>query len=419
MNTQTYICLILKYFGDLERKVQKGEISVELKKRGKFEDISTSLKILFAFVLSKLTLNRSTKKIVLIGGNLGEKYEDNASVFHRYLMKDYKGELDIHWMYDSSTTYARKLNIPNAVKLGTLKNYLLFFLADHTIHGHSLSFDIAPSIDKYIFLNHKTTMTHISHGIEGFKKILIQDEDIPLLSRCNYFNCVSEYEKDIKLKEWGIPEEKLLVTGMARFDNYEPDSPASRVENILIMFTWREWLFDISEDDFLKSDYFKRTIEVLSDNHLQDLFNKQQIKVKVVLHPFMKKFEQYFTEIQNKTAQISFYSFDEISIGEEIGQTDMLLTDYSSIAWDFLYMNKPIIFFTFDQTEYLKMRGSYIDLDKDIFGYKANTTEEVKKYMDLILLDGHTSNPFFKEASRYLDYFDKKNCERLATQLFK
>lgn len=206
---------------------------------------------------------------------------------------------------------------------------------------------------------------------------------------------------------------------MARFDNYEHDSPPSRVENILIMFTWREWLFDLSEDDFLKSDYFQRTMEVLSDNHLQNLFKNSQVKVKVVLHPFMKKFEQYFTEMKKKTVNISFYSFDEISIGKEVEQADMLLTDYSSIAWDFLYMNKLIIFYTFDQIEYLNMRGSYIDLDKDMFGYKANTTEEVKKYMDLILLDGYCSNPFFEKASRFLDYFDQKSCERLAIQLFK
>lgn len=392
---------------------------MELKKRERFENISTFLKVVFAFGLSKFIRKKSNRKIVLVGGNLGEKYEDNASVFHRYLVENYQKELDIYWMYDSSTTYVRKLNIPNAVKLGTLKNYLLFFRADHTIHGHSLSFDIAPSIDKYIFFNRKTIMTHISHGIEGFKKILIQEEDIPLLSRCNYFNCVSEYEKGIKLKQWGIPEEKLLVTGMARFDNYEYNSPASRVENVLIMFTWREWLFDLSEEDFLNSDYFKKTVEVLSDNHLLTLFENRQVKVKVVLHPFMKKFEQYFTKMQTTATNIKFYSFDEISIGNEMKEADMLLTDYSSIAWDFLYMNKPIIFFTFDQKEYLNMRGSYIDLDKDLFGYKADTTEEVKKYMDLILIDGHSTNPYFKEGIRFLDYFDQRSCERLASQLFK
>ena len=75
----------------------------------------------------------------------------------------------------------------------------------------------------------------------------------------------------------------------------------------------------------LSSDYFKKTVEVLSDNHLLALFENRQVKVKVVLHPFMKKFEQYFTKMQTTATNIKFYSFDEISIGNEMKEADMLL----------------------------------------------------------------------------------------------
>jgi len=68
---------------------------MEFKKKERFENISTFLKVVFAFGLSKFIRKKSNRKIVLVGGNLGEKYEDNASVFHRYLVENYQKELDI------------------------------------------------------------------------------------------------------------------------------------------------------------------------------------------------------------------------------------------------------------------------------------------------------------------------------------
>ncbi|MDI2588280.1 CDP-glycerol glycerophosphotransferase family protein [Psychrobacillus sp. NEAU-3TGS] len=392
---------------------------MELKTKGTFDPLIVFVKVLGAFLLSKLSFGKQTKSIVLVGGNLGEKYEDNASVFHRYLIEHHREEMDIYWMYDPKTTYIKEQRIPNAVALGSFRNYLLFFKANYSIHGHSIAYDIAPSIDKYIFLNKKTIMIHISHGIECFKKILIQKEDVPLLARCNFFNCASQYEKNIKLHEWGIPEEKLIVTGMARFDRFGPNRPSKKVKHILVMFTWRETLFDLSEEEFLASNYFQSTLKIFQDKRMEALISFGQLHLKVMLHPFMKKFEHLFRNIDISGGEVKFYSFDEISIGDEIIEADMLLTDYSSISWDFLYMNKPIIFFTFDQEEFLKMRGSYLDLDKDLYGYKANTIDEVIEFMSHITERNHTENPFYTIASNYIDYFDRNNCKRLAVEIFR
>lgn len=42
---------------------------------------------------------------------------------------------------------------------------------------------------------------------------------------------------------------------------------------------------------------------------------------------------------------------------------DLLITDYSSIFFDFALLNKPIILLNYDEDEYKKERGFYIDLD--------------------------------------------------------
>ncbi|WP_438313054.1 CDP-glycerol glycerophosphotransferase family protein [Sporosarcina sp. FA9] len=387
---------------------------MELKKKSKFESIKLFFKITAAYVISKLIVKKPEKEIVLIGGNLGEKYEDNASVFHRYLTDHYSNQLEVYWMFDPETTYVQEQGISNGVALGSFRNYLLFFRAAYTIHGHSIIYDIAPAIDKYIFLNRNTIMIHISHGIECFKKILIQKEDVPLLKRCDYFNCASQYEKEIKLNEWGIPKHKLIVTGMARFDCLPADRSADVVKKVLVMLTWREWLFDLSDEEFLESDYFRNTIQLVNDGRMMNLASTYKLQLKVILHPFMKKFEHHFNDLETTGGRVEFYTHDEVSIGQKVIESDMLLTDYSSISWDFLYMNKPIIFFTFDQAEFLEKRGSYLNMETELYGYKANTIDEVVGWMEEIIVHEKATNPYYNTASKYIDFFDQKNCERLA-----
>ncbi|MGG0642516.1 CDP-glycerol glycerophosphotransferase family protein [Sporosarcina gallistercoris] len=391
---------------------------MELKRKKPFQKLTVWIKVSLAYLAVKLLPQKPSLPIILVGGNLGEKYEDNASAFHEYLMKNFQEDYRIHWMYDPETSYVQEKGIEHAVPLGSFKNYLLFFRAAYTVHGHSLMYDIAPGIDKFIFWNKKTMMIHISHGIECFKKILINTEDVPLLERCDVFNCASQYEKSIKKEEWGMPEEKLAVTGMARFDRLPYNHPVTEVKTILVMMTWRETLFGLSEAEFLESEYFQATEKLLNHGVLNRLVTEHDVTLKVVLHPFMKPFESYFTSFGSSHQHIEFQTYDEISIQEEILHTDMLITDYSSIFWDFVYMNRPVIFYTFDQESFLKMRGSYLDLDEDLLGWKANTAEEVIDSLIRILEQGQTENPRFNELSSYIDYTDGKNCERLANYIF-
>ncbi|PID20841.1 CDP-glycerol--glycerophosphate glycerophosphotransferase [Sporosarcina sp. P3] len=391
---------------------------MRLKQDGVWKTGWIYVKILLAYITVKLFYRKDSKTILLVGGNLGEKYEDNAAVFHRYATDHFSDQMEIYWMYDPQYDYVKNHQIPKAVPLGSFRNYLLFFRASYSVHGHSIIYDLAPGMDKFIFLNKKTVMLHISHGIECFKKILIQKEDVPLLERCNYFNCASEYEYDIKRNEWGIPDDKLVITGMARFDRLTPDHPSSEMKRLLLMFTWREWLFDLTEEEFLDSTYFLSTVGLLKSEKFQMIIQDEKLEVRVILHPFMKRYEKYFRENGIINERITFFSFDEILIMEELRDADMLITDYSSICWDFLYMNKPIIFYTFDQQEFLANRGSYLNLDTDLFGYKARNKEEVVYYLDTLIKEKRFGNPFFNKASAYIDYFDDHNCERLATALF-
>ena len=392
-------------------------MSVELKEKGRWDPLKVFLKVSAAYLLSFFTKKKSGKKIALVGGNLGEKYEDNAAVYHKYLLNNHKEQVTAYWMYDPKTSYAKNQKIENAVPLGSFKNYLLFFQADYTFHGHSLLYDIVPSANKFLFLNRKTVITHVSHGIEGFKKILIQKEDVPLLKRTDYFNCASQYEYELKLNKWKIPEKKLIITGFPRFDRYPPNQPPKEVKNILMMMTWREWLFDLTKEEFIDSPYFKNTTGLLKHQGIQQLLTDHNLHLNIALHPFMKKFENYFTGLTDNEHGIKFLDFNQETIEYSIDHNDMLLTDITSVSWDFLYLNKPIIFYMFDQQEYLEKRGTYLNLDSDLYGYKADSIDHVYEYLKKIIEEKITYNEWYPKASDYIDYFDQDNCKRLTQRV--
>ena len=392
-------------------------MSVELKEKGRWDPLMVFAKVSAAYLLSFFMKKKNGKKIALVGGNLGEKYEDNAAVYHKYLLNNHKDQVTAYWMYDPKTSYAQKQKIENAVPLGSFKNYLLFFRADYTFHGHSLLYDIVPAADKFLFLNRKTIITHVSHGIEGFKKILIQKEDIPLLKRTDYFNCASQYEYELKLNKWKIPEQKLIITGFPRFDRYPPNQPSKEVKNILMMMTWREWLFDLTKEEFIDSVYFKSTVGLLEHEGIQKLISDHNLNLNIALHPFMKKFEKYFIGLTDNEHGIRFLDFNQETIEYSIDHNDMLLTDITSVSWDFLYLDKPIIFYMFDQQEYLEKRGTYLNMDTDLYGYKANSIDHVYEYLKKIIEEKITYNVCYSKATDYIDYFDQDNCKRLTQRV--
>lgn len=94
----------------------------------------------------------------------------------------------------------------------------------------------------------------------------------------------------------------------------------------------------------------------------------------------------------------------------------MLLTDYTSVSWDFLYQNKPIIFYMFDQEILEEKRGTYLNLDEDLYGYKAVNSDEVIHLLERIVTEDNT-NLWYEKAEYYFDYFDQENCRRLADKV--
>ena len=78
--------------------------------------------------------------------------------------------------------------------------------------------------------------------------------------------------------------------------------------------------------------------------------------------------------ISNKFKDIKLdnflFSFDEnVDINELYVMSDLLITDYSSVFFDYAILNRPILFYMYDLEEYRdELRGFYLDINKELPG---------------------------------------------------
>ena len=72
------------------------------------------------------------------------------------------------------------------------------------------------------------------------------------------------------------------------------------------------------------------------------------------------------------------YDFSDVrEVNDLLFGADMLITDYSSVIFDYALLNKPVIYFAYDLEEYEGTRGLYFPFSDYVYGDIARTTDEL------------------------------------------
>jgi len=97
----------------------------------------------------------------------------------------------------------------------------------------------------------------------------------------------------------------------------------------------------------------------------------------VKLHPFVMQFQTDFSPPEG-FSNVYFHSAQG-DIYPLLKYTDVLVTDYSSIYFDFLLIDRPIVFYDYDYEEYSSnMGGFFYDYEENAPGIKVKTQEEMQ-----------------------------------------
>lgn len=346
-----------------------------------------------------------------------EKYcvmaQDNGYFFFKYCMesdveKTFPGKL--YYVIDPHAADWKKLKPyrSHVVKYLSLR-HMIYLLAAHLListdtKGHAYVWRSMGSEIKAA--SYKKKLVFLQHGVTAFKRGHFERGTNV---GCEYFITTSQFEHDIIHNYLGYPEDEVPITGFARWDVLHDKSEGHR--EILMMPTWRTWLDDAENEIFAESDYCKNYMALLNDPKLDELLKEYDITLNFYLHP---KFRKFITEFSVVSDHIRLIPFGEEPLNELMMQCSLLITDFSSVAWDVYYMKKPVLFYHFDMEDANKTLGFYMDMKKDLFGERAETPDELMALIVEYIQNGFQMKDEYKQAhGNYFAYVDDHNSERI------
>lgn len=388
----------------------------------------SKIKVLFNMVVAAIIypFKKSSfkdKNIWLIGGHAGDIYDDNSKFLYEYILRNNKENIDIYWIINEDSKVKNKIPGKTLIK-GSIDNYLYYYNAKVIIFSHAPSADIAPYNFVVPILNkfHKNTFkVFLNHGAISFKKRkpmnaklkkLIDD----LMKSYNMATAISDFEENIMVNEWGMNKDAVCVLGSARQDNL-PLNTKPKTNDILYMPTWRDWI-KFNDGKFIDTEYFKNIMSLLNDEKLNNILDEKNVNIKFYMHHLMHEFIDDIKE--NISGKRIIFLDKDVTLADEITSSIANITDYSGVAMDFMYMNRPILFYQFDIDKYKSEVGSYIDLDKEMFGYISHNKDEAVNQLINLIESGFEVKQNQEEArNKFFRYNDNDNCERIYNTILK
>jgi CDP-glycerol glycerophosphotransferase (TagB/SpsB family) len=200
----------------------------------------------------------------------------------------------------------------------------------------------------------------------------------------------------------------VFVTGQPRYDVVHE---GSKDGDILFFFTWREGMQNMTNKELMASTYMKIIIETIKSPKIIDLLNQFDKKLYVKFHHMLPAVQLGF--LNERVVLVD----KTVNFTQIIKDCSALITDYSSVCWDYIYNNRPVIFYPFDFEEYSSSPGLYIDLVEDNTMNTVRSRGELEKQLEFILSNDATNSDNSSVSSKYFAHQDLNNCSRIYTQI--
>lgn len=324
---------------------------------------------------------------------------DNGEAFFCYLQsKPIKSYFAIS---KKSIDYERMSAIGEVVDYGSLFYKFLLCVVDAHISSQTLHMENHEETYQ-IFLQHGVTGTDISSFLNEVSH-----------KRFYMITTGAEEKKSFEADSYTIQGKNVWLTGFPRHDLLYNNSN----KKITISLTWRKYLLDMDVEELKSSRYYQAYHALLNDETLISYLEKNGYQLYLKLHPEMTRFKDVFSH--HEKVKIWNTSYTNI-----FAESELLITDYSSIAYDFALLRKPLVYYQFDEDMFWNGKHNctkgYFDYREDGFGEVVEEYEDLKTLIISYVENNCKIKPEYEERiDKFFEYQDGKNSERVYSNVQK
>lgn len=383
--------------------------------RVKIKDVWNIVLFLLAWPIA-FFYRRVRKDLWLICDNENEA-RDNGYWLFRYITQVHPERDVMYAINKKSKDYERVKDLGKVVQYGSFLHWVYYLTASKNISSQKEgkpNAAVCYVLEVYGIL--KNTRVFLQHGVTK--------DDMPFLyyrnTKMRLFICAVDREYEFIKEHFGYPPGYVVKTGFCRYDNLVDHAKEKPGKRILVMPTWRNWIAtpttksytyeDIS--DFRNTGYYKAWESFLTSEALEEILREHNAELIFYPHRGMQKFADSF-EGMVKGSRLA--TWPEYDVQELLKECDVLITDYSSIAFDFAYMKKPLFYYQFDYEMFRRgqYREGYFDYDRDGFGKVCTGQQELLQEIRNIFADGcRMSKEYVGRVDAFFSFHDRENCRR-------
>lgn len=332
-------------------------------------------KIIYSQFLIKIPIKEN---VILFETFFGKSYSDSPKYIYEYLQKNYPGKFKCVFSVKS-----KKTEIPYGCK-----KVRRFFPAYFYYAAVSKFFVF--NVRQPIWMKKREGQVFLEtwHGTP-LKKLFFDIEEVMSANPLNklqiyeksrdwdYLISPNRFSTDVFESCFMFDRDKIIETGYPRNDPMHSDHIEEDMEKIkeklnlpkdkkIILYapTWRD-------DEFYGSGKYKFTLKL----DLQKMQEELSDDYIVILRT-----HYYIADILDISEFEGFaYNFSKYpDIVDLYLVSDILITDYSSVFFDYAGLKRPMLFFTYDIAKYRDtLRGFYFDIEKEVPGPLLFTTDEI------------------------------------------
>lgn len=402
--------------------VRIGTLNARISMGGKHYPAGIKINEILKYFYSKNPFPKHQHQDLWVLIDSSTRADDNAEHLYRYLRTNVPEQPAVFVLRKESADWQRLEDEGfDLIAYGSAEHEFALRSCEKIISSHADAYivdyfkDGSLSGKQFVFLQHGVIHNDLSEWLNSKKRI-----------DCFVTSAHPEYQSIVAQESrYKFGAKEVVLTGLPRHDSLlKSASDTERI--ILIMPTWRKSIVGAAisgnvrgrNENFMRTHYAQAWNSIFSSPKIKFLIEDYKYKVIFCPHDNIRPYVNDF----DIPSYIEVFHNDAETIQSLFRRASVMITDYSSVAFDFAYLMKPIIYYQFDEEEILKgghtFHSGYFEYRRDGFG--PIVTEEAELFAELksVIQNNTRPDPIYEKRMRdFFPFRDGKCCERVVAAI--